>query len=252
MSIKKKLGILLIIVIVLVFLNFVPTFNLKISGMNKLTGNEIDLYYQKEEEAALDVLELADNEAANLSKQLGLNQKQDVSIYVYDQQTTMQQKKYGLIGPLLGLDWYIGDNKGTNVLLTSPANPGKSHDYDSVKFAVLHELVHAYVSIINPNVSLWLNEGLALYLSNGEPFYKDNLEWMAIPTYSQTRTQNPITFSNSGGYQFAHTYIEYLEINYGWDTVIELLKSGDYQGCFNQSEQEIYDEWVYFLKDYYQ
>ena len=31
-------------------------------------------------------------------------------------------KKYGFIGPLLGLDWYIGDNRGADVILTSPAN----------------------------------------------------------------------------------------------------------------------------------
>lgn len=52
---------------------------------------------------------------------------------IYDHQSTMQKKKYGYIGPLLGLDWYIGDNIGTDVILTSPANPGKVHDYDNNK-----------------------------------------------------------------------------------------------------------------------
>lgn len=35
------------------------------------------------------------------------------------------------------------------MLLTSPANPGKVHDYDNNKYAVLHEIVHAYVSVMN-------------------------------------------------------------------------------------------------------
>ena len=50
----------------------------------------------------------------------------------------MQTKKYGLIGPLLGLDWYIGDNRGTNVLLTSPANPGVITSY-SIHYTKLYD-----------------------------------------------------------------------------------------------------------------
>ena len=49
-------------------------------------------------------------------------------------------KKYGLVVLFLNLDWYIGDNRGTNVLLTSPANPGSAHDYDEIKREVaVHE-----------------------------------------------------------------------------------------------------------------
>ena len=60
-------------------------------------------------------------------------------------------KKYGFVAPLLGLDWYIGDNIGTDVILTSPANPGDVHTYDNNKHAVLHEIVHAYISVLNEN-----------------------------------------------------------------------------------------------------
>jgi hypothetical protein len=34
-------------------------------------------------------------------------------------------------------------------------------------------MVHAYISLINPDIKLWLTEGMALYLANGEPFYRD-------------------------------------------------------------------------------
>ena len=74
------------------------------------------------------------------------------------------------------LDWYIGDNIGTDVILISPANPGEMHIYDNNKYAVLHEIVHAYVSVLNEDIDLWLTEGCALYLTNGEPFYRDYRE----------------------------------------------------------------------------
>lgn len=124
--------------------------------------------------------------------------------------------------------------------------------YDNIKYAVLHEIVHAYISVENPDIHLWLTEGTALYLTNGEPFYKEYLNSMSIPTYSDTKTRNPIVFANCNGYTFAHTYIEYLDKTYGWDKVCELLVSEDYEDIFNKSQKDIYDEWVAYINNYYQ
>lgn len=252
---KKKIALRVIIGIVIflalaVLVNFIPVFSLKTADMKQFSGDWINVYYEKEEAAARDVFEYADGETKAVAEKLGFMEKQDINVYIYDNQATMQTKKYGLIAPLLGLDWYIGDNIGTNVILTSPANPGKVHDYDNNKYAVLHEIVHAYVSVINSNVELWLTEGTALYLSNGEPFERDILNYCNIPTYEQTCTGNPIEFSNCGGYTFAHTYIEYLEKTYGWNKVLELIKTQDYESCFGKSKKAIYDGWVEFITNY--
>lgn len=233
-------------------LNFLPTFHLQTRDMSVMEGQWVDVYYEAEKEAAQDVFQYADSETKTVAGKLGFLEKQDVKIYIYDFQSTMQTKKYGFIGPLLGLDWYIGDNIGTSVILTSPANPGRVHSYDDNKYAVLHEIVHAYISVKNPDIDLWLTEGMALYLSNGEEFYKQYLDNMPIPTYGDTCTRNPIRFSDCGGYTFAHTYIEYLDNTYGWDSVLELIETEDYKKCFGKSQREIYDGWVAYLENYYQ
>lgn len=237
---------------VLVMINFIPTWNLKTSGMHKLDGKWLNVYYETEKSAAEDVFELADSETEWIAKKLGFAEKQNVNVYIYDNQNTMQKKKYGFIAPMLGLDWYIGDNIGTDVILTSPANPGPVHDYDNNKNAVLHEIVHAYISTMNPYIRLWLTEGTALYLTNGEPFSKEYIDDMNIPSYADTKTKNPITFSNCGGYIFAHTYIEYIDVTYGWKSVLKLLETEDYENIFNKSEEDIYNEWVNYIKNYHQ
>lgn len=241
-------GILLIVALA----NFLPTFFLKTNGMTELEGQWLDVYYETEAEAAKDVFEYAEKETAMIAERLGFSQAPDVHVYIYDDQRTMQTKKYGFVAPLLGLDWYIGDNIGTDVILTSPANPGKVHSYDNNKYAVLHEIAHAYISVLNDDVDLWLTEGCALYLTNGEPFYKEYLEQCAIPTYRETCSNSPLTFSNCGGYTYAHTYIEYVAAAYGWDAVLELLKTEDYEGVFGKTREAIYDEWVAFINDYRQ
>lgn len=110
--------------LVCMMLNFIPTWNLKTTAMNVLSGDWVNVYYETEIDAAKDVFAYANTETASIAEKLGFREKQNVNVYIYDDQTTMQTKKYGYIAPLLGLDWYIGDNIGTNVILTSPANPG--------------------------------------------------------------------------------------------------------------------------------
>lgn len=253
---RTKTKILFVFVIIIAFItsiiiiNFIPTFSLKTRNMSLLEGNWVNVYYEGEKEAAEDVFQYAESETEQIAKKLGFTEKQDVNVYIYDEQNTMQMKKYGLIAPLLGLDWYIGDNIKTNVILTSPANPGKEHTYDNIKYAVLHEIVHAYISVMNSHIQLWLTEGVALYLSNGDPLTKDMIDNIGIPSYENTQTSNPITFSNCGGYSFAHIYIEYLEKEYGWDKVLELLQTEDYEKVFGKSSEDIYKEWVVYLENY--
>ena len=243
---------ILAIIIVAGIINFIPTWNLKTTQMHKLEGEWVNVYYEDEVEAAKDVFEYADSKTGDIAKKLGFEVKQNVNVFIYDHQSTMQTKKYGFIAPLLGLDWYIGDNIGTEVILTSPANPGKVHNYENNKYAVLHEIVHAYISVLNNDIDLWLTEGMALHLSNGKPFYKEYLNYRAIPTYKDTCTTNPIKFSNVGGYTFAHTYIEYLDMAYGWEKILDLIKSEDYEKTFEKTRKDIYYEWIDYVSNYYQ
>lgn len=246
----KILFIVIALILILLLINFIPAFRLKTAGMHTLSGRWVNVHYETEKAAAEDVFAYADEQTQYIADKLGFDQKPDVNIYIYDHQSTMQTKKYGLIAPLLHLDWYIGDNIGTNVILTSPANPGKMHDYSNNKYAVLHETVHAYVSVLNKDISLWLTEGMALYLSNGEPFSAEKLNYFPIPSFADTKTVSPIAFANFGGYALAHTYIEYLEKAYGWDKVLSLIKTEDYETCFGKSQKAIYEEWVQFIKAY--
>lgn len=251
-KIRKGICIGVEILAAIIIVNFIPTFSLETKEMNQLQGKWVNVYYETEKAAAKDVFDYADSKTEDIAEQLGFSEKPDVNVYIYDNQETMQTKKYGYVAPLLGLDWYIGDNKGTNVILTSPANPGKVHTYDNNKYAVLHEIIHAYVSVINEDIDLWLTEGVALYLSNGEPFYKEYIETNGMPKYRDTCSNNPLTFSNCGGYTFAHTYIEYIDKIYGWNKVLQLIETENYEECFGKSKKEIYDEWVHYIRNYYQ
>jgi hypothetical protein len=252
---RKALNIAIcvgMILFALVVINFIPTFFLKNPRMTEPIGQYTTVYYESEEAAAKDILQLVDNESDRIAKKLGFAYPQDITFYIYDSQHGMQIKKYGFVVLFLGLDFYVGDNRSTNVILTSPANPGNGHDYESVKEASVHEMVHAYNSILNPGMSLWFNEGMATYLARGQNPREDLYSTSYyVPSIAQMNTTSPIEFAEIGGYDFAYTYVEYLDSVFGWDIVLTYAKSGNYIGTFGKDENSIYNGWIEFLEEHY-
>ena len=247
---KKWLKIILISLSSLLIVSlatFIPVLNNETSGMSALIGEYVTVYYEKEETAARDIFVQADSESERIANALGFDTPQNIKVYVYDKQSTFQTKKYGLIALLLDIDWYIGDNKGTDVLLTSPANPGKYHSYEEIVNEVhVHEMVHAYNSVLNSKMRLWINEGMAGYLSNQVPQYTISRE--SIPNMEQMQTSSPVEFANMDGYPLSYTYIEYLNNTYGWESVLNLARSNDFVEAFGVEENEIYKGWAEYLQ----
>jgi hypothetical protein len=71
------------------------------------------------------------------------------------------------------------------------------------------------------------------------------------PSLEETQTSNPVKFSDMGGYYYAYTYMEYLDKTYGWDKVLSLLRGVDLEKVFQKSREDLYAEWLGFLKSNY-
>lgn len=100
----RRVAVALCVLSLITIVNFIPTLFLKTNQMNRLDGKWIDVYYETEAEAAKDVYEYAEQETAAIAERFGFLEAPEVNVYIYDHQSTMQMKKYGLIAPLLGLD----------------------------------------------------------------------------------------------------------------------------------------------------
>ncbi len=216
---------------------------LKEKDMKELQGKYVTVFYEKEESAAKDVFNLAEKESLHIATSLGFTEPLKINVYVYDDQETFHSKRCGVLAGLLDLGWYIGDNRGTDVLLLSPAGFAETqHGYNSIKNAVVHEMVHAYNSVLNSNMELWMNEGLAVYLANQKPS-EDFYKYFSFPRLCQLHTTNNLDFEGFGGYQFAYNFIEYLTKEYGFKKVLQLAKNSSYEDTFGKSEEEIYNNW---------
>lgn len=195
--------------------------------MKEKQSEHFIIYYVDDDKIVLnDVIKILEDKYKYITDFLEFHPKDKTEIFIYPNQQIFQTKKYGFILLLLRLDWLIGDNIGEKVIIVSPRNPGKVHDYYSVVKAIPHEFVHALNYQINPNCSKWINEGLALYAGNPRKI-PDLLNRYNIPLLEEIKTNNPLKFVTINGYQYAGTYINFLNNNYGKEKVLQLLKNSD-------------------------
>ena len=74
------------VLILLAVASFIPTLWLRDPGMTEVRGEYVTLYRGSQGQAALDVLQRADGDAARLIQRLELSGRPEVSVYVYDSQ----------------------------------------------------------------------------------------------------------------------------------------------------------------------
>jgi len=234
----------------IILLSFIPVISLKRIGMNTVDDGLITVFYEKNETAAKDVLGLAVAENGRVAAALGFDTPINIKIYIYDKQSVFQTKKYGLWTLLLNQKWYVGDNIGTDVLMASPGGTGDERGYGADLIVAVHEMVHAYNSVIDDKMPLWVNEGLANYIAGQDPGYY-SFRLFFIPTIKEMKTNNPVAFANMGGYPLSYIYIEYLDKTFGWDGVLYFIKNNDFIGAFGADEKDVYNGWVRYIDERY-
>jgi hypothetical protein len=121
------------------------------------------------------VLQIGDSAVADTSKLLGVTETEPIDFYVYAD----QDKFYDALGP--GARENVGGEAHADIrtmfALITPAEVGASW----VEAVVPHELTHLVfaTAVANPyhEPPHWLNEGLAVYLSEGNaPFYRGSVD----------------------------------------------------------------------------
>lgn len=223
--------------------------------MKTMKGTHVTVYYQKEKEAATEVYNLAEGRAAYLKNMAGVDKDKHVDIYVYDKQSTMKMKKYGVLGALVRMDGYIGESKGDHIMIVSPANPGKLRTKEEVTSHVLYEMMNCYLSDVNEELSLWIKEGTILYVMDGTAYQEESLndlEQIEVPELKEMNSNSEKIFNEIHGYAYAPLYLAYLDDHYGWDAVITLLQKEDYEEAFSRTQEEIYEEFRVYVESYYQ
>lgn len=153
-------------------------------------------------------------------------------------------------------EWIRGGIGVGKILIASPLNPPPGSNYNNVVNTAVHEFVHKVIDKINPYTPRWLNEGIASFEAkdNSENWIrktvKSGLDADEIPTFDDLDTGSDFeTFFKRNGYQFSYTMIEFIISEYGYEKLIEFIKSPtDFEGVFEVSKDQLHGQWVRYIK----
>lgn len=240
-------------------------FILAIIGFNKIGDNDdsfklqmenknFKFYsYNKDKKCLEDLSKILEENYNRISKDLNVTLKEKVIIEVYPDIKAF----HDAIGSPNAPNWVVGTGWENKIKMVSPLNPGGQHTYDTLMQVVVHEFTHVAISNINSDlesIPIWLNEGIAAYeakqmSSNSRSAIKEKLDSNDVPSLSEMNSSN---FSEVGGYVFSYTAIEYIIENYGYDTIVLLIKTpADLEKILGNSMIEFENNWKRYLKENY-
>lgn len=123
-------------------------------------------------------------------------------------------------------DWSVGEAKNGVLYMTSPLNPGPSHDYDDMLQIAVHEFVHIIINLFG-NVPSYLHEGVACYEAGQNryetlsSFIAGQMDQNKVPSLSSLEKYNS---SSEGMYQYGPAFVDFIARCYGFDAVVALLE----------------------------
>jgi hypothetical protein len=266
---KRKTGILLLIVFVIIALNFLFTKRISqwIVSSNYETTHFTIFSSSGDFDLAKNISFVVEKDYDRLSKnyKTDINSKITVRIFTSRQLYNMA---FGNPFPFpRKADNYDGQSIGNTVYVLIPktwqALPDTIFPPELTRTLLAHEMAHSFVYHLNPNISGWLTEGIALYEQT--PVFNETIRkagfisWIEsdiknglIPKFSELfngkKITNPLITKD---YVFAGSFIDFVTMKYGYNVIISFIKSLDFTKSFGKSESEVQDEWMKFLTDIY-
>jgi hypothetical protein len=164
-------------------------------------------------------------------------------------------------------DYYDGQSIENTVYVLIPKKwqilPDTIFPPERTRMLLAHEMAHSFVYHLNPDISGWLTEGVALYEQT--PVFNETIRragfisWIEsdiknglVPKFSELFDGRKITDPLiTKDYVFAGSFIDFVIMKYDYSVLTEFIKSLDFTKSFRKGESEVQDEWVKYLTEIY-
>jgi hypothetical protein len=266
---KRKIGIILLVVFVIIALSFI--FTKRISQWVVSSKYETTHFTFFSSSDDFDLAKNISNVVEKDYNRIRKNYKTDISSKINVKIFTSRQIYNMAFGNPLPIPRkagnYDGQSTANTVYVLIPKTwqelPDTIFPPERTRVIVAHEMAHSFVYHLNPNIIGWLTEGIALHEQTpefNETIRKAGFIWWIendiknglIPKFSELfngrKITNPLITKD---YVFAGSFVDFVTLKYGYDVLIEFIKSSDFTKSFGKSESEVQDEWSRFLTDVY-
>lgn len=214
-------------------------------------SDHFNFYSNKTDKESLDDLEESlESNYERISKDLQVTLDKKIKVTIYPNISEFHKA----IGMMAAGDWVAGATIKNEIFMVSPLNPGSMHTYESLMKVIVHEYTHVLVGNIKYRTDVYLDEGIAEVESNridndAKYYLKEVAKADKLPSIDEMKNnygklENPYVIS--GG------FAEFIVNNYGYDKIIDLIKSpDDIENIIGSTKEEIIAKWnEYILSSY--
>jgi len=162
---------------------------------------------------------------------------------------------------------YAGQHIDHDMYTLVPADwrpqPDSAFPPERTRTTLAHEMAHAFVYEINPDVKGWVTEGIAQYEQTAvfndlirkygfaSAIGKD-IQAGRIPKFSELFAGHKVTSSDiTGDYLFAGSFVDFAAATYGFRSISAFVQTNDFSSSFGKTEREIWEGWVQYLREHY-
>lgn len=220
---KRSLSLLLALVLVLTSA-ITPAFAATTADLKQQRETEHFVFYCMDQDvkALDDLAEALEGCYERTTTDLGKTPSGKVKVNIYPDIDSF----HNAMGRPNAPDWSVGEAKNGALYMTSPLNPGPSHDYDDMLQIAVHEFVHIIINLFG-NVPSYLHEGVACYearqysyqeISESVTNRMNNGQFPGLPNIEK------FTSSTPGMYEVSYVFIDFIARCYGFDAVVALLE----------------------------
>lgn len=204
--------------------------------------------FDKDKGCIEDLTKALDENYDTITKNLGVSLKDKVKVIIYPDIEVFHNN----IGTQNAGDWLVGVTEKNTIHIVSPLNPGTQHTYDSLMKAVVHEFVHVVQFNIYPYyyTNRWMSDGLATYEAKQVPNKTIMKNMIDADKISSLSGMNSKDFAEVGGYDFSYTVAEYLVKEYGYETIVSMIKTPEnIEEILEKNLDEFENDWINYLKE---
>ena len=196
-----------------------------------------------------DVAEVLDQHAPRVCSALAHDCQFSVIVELFPDQESFNT--YGMNPAMQGYYAYSGNAR---IQMVSPRNaiPRVDIPYADRVLIAVHEFVHLVNNQINPDLPVWLNEGVAAYIGHHD-LYADVCQY-AFPfelmpaLHDLQRSYNSVQAADL----FSYSVVDYIGNEFGQDTINRLIRSPEaFEEVLGMTRTEFEARWRKYVSEHY-
>ena len=207
---------------------------------HKIESEHFQLFYTETDASiAPSLFQKAEQTYAACSKDFQYSFDKPIDLFIYPSVEAYHLARNMEDAP----DWVVAHADSQTIHIVSPSNPGPCHTKKSLKMLLQLEVVESFLfkQFGNESLPRWLLFGTAA--AKGGYFIKTFKP--RVPSLEELETSDTTEFAKVSGFQWSYLFVSYIEQNYGWDKLLQVLANyKKFEEIMGISPKALYQQWL--------